>query len=96
MRAVMCPVCNGVGKVSAGFYSRGGDCQFWTSSGTNPEVCRSCNGKGWVEVREDSPLPFYWIPGKIGDEARCPTCGSDRKSPSGTGCPIGSHYGTYC
>ena len=26
----------------------------------------------------------------------CPSCGQDRKSPASTGCPAGSHYGTYC
>lgn len=52
-KAVLCPVCNGVGKVSAGFYNRGGDCQFWVSGTTSPELCRSCNGKGWVEVNDN-------------------------------------------
>jgi len=52
MKAVICPVCNGVGQVSAGFYSRGGDCQYWVTSGLGFEMCRSCNGKGWVEVAE--------------------------------------------
>jgi len=50
MEAVLCPVCNGVGKVVSGFYNRTGDCSYWVSSGGNPEVCRSCNGKGWVEI----------------------------------------------
>ena len=53
MKAVLCPVCNGVGKVSAGFYNRGGDCQFWVGGTTNPEECRSCKGKGWLEVSEE-------------------------------------------
>lgn len=26
----------------------------------------------------------------------CPSCGRDRKDPASTGCPMGSHYGTYC
>ena len=52
MKAVLCPVCNGVGQVSAGFYNCGGDCPYWTSSGTSPEMCRSCGGKGWVEAHE--------------------------------------------
>ena len=25
----------------------------------------------------------------------CPICGGDRNSPAPTGCPSGSHYGTY-
>ena len=52
MKAVLCPVCNGTGQVSAGFYSRGGDCPYWVSSG-GFELCRSCEGKGWVEVHEE-------------------------------------------
>ena len=96
MKAVLCPVCNGVGKVASGFYNRSGDCPSWVSSGVNPEVCQSCNGKGWVEVGEDSPLPFYWQPGPVGDESKCPACGGDRNSPSKSGCPLGSHYGAYC
>ena len=27
---------------------------------------------------------------------KCPACGGDRNSPAGTGCPMGSHYGSYC
>jgi len=50
VKAVLCPVCNGVGQVSAGFYDRGGDWPHWVSSGITPEICRSCDGKGWVEV----------------------------------------------
>ena len=59
MIAVICPVCNGVGQVSAGFYSRGGDCLHWVSSGLSPELCRSCDGKGWVEVHEE---PYHSSP----------------------------------
>ncbi len=58
----------------------------WMTSTTNPEVCRSCNGKGWVVVYGDSNYKEW---------DRCPTCGGDRNSPSLTGCPMGSHYGTY-
>ena len=96
MKAVLCPVCNGVGKVVSGFYNRSGDCPYWVSSGGNPEVCRSCNGKGWVEVGEDY-LPYptethEYIP----FVDKCPACGGDRNSPALTGCPMGSHYGTSC
>lgn len=106
MKAVLCPVCNGVGKVSAGFYNRGGDCPFWVNTGVNPETCRSCNGKGWVEVADE---PRYLFPEPLNplDPALikfyekkgynvCPACGSDRNSPGGSGCPMGSHYGSYC
>lgn len=43
-----CPVCNGVGHVSAGFYLRDGNCLGWTSSSTQPDTCRSCGGTGIV------------------------------------------------
>ena len=56
MRAVLCPVCNGFGKVASGFYNRSGESPYWVSSGGNPEVCRGCNGTGWVEVAEIEPL----------------------------------------
>ena len=44
MRAVLCPVCKGNGKLTpqgnyAGYYE---------------VTCHGCNGKGWVEVREDT------------------------------------------
>lgn len=48
--SLLCPVCNGNGQVSQGFYSHPGDYPYWASSGTNLEECRSCKGKGWVEV----------------------------------------------
>ena len=101
MKAVLCPVCNGVGQVSAGFYSRGGDCPYWVSSTVNPEICRSCDGKGWVEVREDKPITDLGyeltdIDYGVAYNHKCPACGGDRNEPSSTGCPQGSHYGSYC
>lgn len=39
-----CPVCGGNGMVSNGFYNT------WVTSTTAPEQCRSCNGKGYVEI----------------------------------------------
>ncbi len=53
MKVVLCPVCNGNGLVSNGFYSHPGDYPFWVSDNVNPELCHSCNGKGLVEVAED-------------------------------------------
>ena len=99
MKAVLCPVCNGVGQVSNGFYSRAGDYPYWVSSGTGNEECRSCKGKGWVEVNnaDDRLVPItnitYSLPP---DYNKCPACGGDRTSPAITGCPMGSHYGSYC
>lgn len=96
-KAVLCPVCNGVGKVSAGFYNRGGDCQFWVSGTTNPEVCRSCNGKGWVEVSDSDYNPWWkeaiLYPSTVLPD-RCLDCGGDRRLPAGTGCRQSNHYGT--
>lgn len=66
MKAFLCPVCNGVGKVASGFYNRSGDCPSWVSSGGTPEVCRSCNGRGWVEVTEENDA--YTLGYKQGQE----------------------------
>ena len=43
-----CPVCNGVGTVSGGYFTRVGDCSQWTSSSVT-ECCRICNGKGIID-----------------------------------------------
>ena len=52
MKAVVCPVCNGKRLLPPGFYDQIGE---WYSStaGNAPEICRSCDGRGWVEVHED-------------------------------------------
>ena len=95
MKAVLCPVCNGVGKVSSGFYNRSGDCPYWTSSGVNPEVCRGCNGVGWVEIgNADDRLKLIDSINYSQPHNRCPDCGGDRNSLALTGCRKGSHYGT--
>jgi len=99
MKASLCPVCNGNGQVSNGFYSHPGDYPYWTSGGANTEECRSCAGKGWVEVgnADDRLKPIenitYTLPP---DYNNCPSCGGNRNSPALTGCPKGSHYGSYC
>ena len=62
MKAVLCPVCVGVGKVSGGFYNQGGDFPYWVESATGPEICRGCAGKGWVEVGGNSDVPCYCTP----------------------------------
>jgi hypothetical protein len=51
-RPFRCPVCNGVGTVSAGYYSRAGDVLSWTVGSTAPEECRSCKGTGIVWAPE--------------------------------------------
>ena len=43
-----CPVCGGTGHVANGFYSHTGN--TWVSSTTAPEQCRSCSGKGYIQV----------------------------------------------
>ena len=40
-----CPVCNGVGQVSGGYFDRAGDKETW-ASGHTMEPCRRCNGTG--------------------------------------------------
>lgn len=40
-----CPVCEGRGNVPTNFYSRGTG-----ATSTEPEVCRSCDGKGLLKV----------------------------------------------
>jgi DnaJ-class molecular chaperone len=44
-KAVLCPVCNGTGQVPSGFYNPGGQ-----SITPVYEVCRSCNGKGYIAL----------------------------------------------
>ena len=55
MIANRCPVCNGTGHVSAGFYESDG--YAWVSSG-GWEVCRPCSGTGVVWHDESKP-PAY-------------------------------------
>ena len=67
-----------------------GRTHFYDSTGTLGEECHACNGKGYL-----------WSPeGVYGDYSpyvdKCPACGGDRNSSPLTGCPMGSHYGTYC
>ena len=88
-KAVICPVCEGKGIVSPVFYdTRHG---YYTSVPMIPELCRSCSGKGWVEVSGDSPIAQ-----PVHDITKCPACGGQRSEPALTGCPKGSHYGAYC
>jgi len=49
MKAVLCPVCNGIGRLCSG-------------SGTNDITCRGCDGKGWVAVPREASLPRYIYP----------------------------------
>jgi hypothetical protein len=42
-----CPVCFGKGLVANGFYSAPG-MPYYPATGTQPEQCRSCGGRGIV------------------------------------------------
>lgn len=43
--AELCPVCMGIGKISTGIQSTGGEIK---------NVCHGCYGKGWVVVSDDT------------------------------------------
>ena len=47
-----CPICEGNGSVSGGFYSHAGDCPYWTSDHTM-EICQACNGTGLILEPEE-------------------------------------------
>ena len=97
MHVEKCPVCKGVGQVSAGFYSRGGDYEFWMAFATSPEQCRSCGGKGYLVVPDKIEVKneIQVVDNTFINRDVCPICGNKRSSPTGTGCPAGSHYGNF-
>lgn len=37
----------------------------------------------------------YYLAGDTSQLSRCPGCGQNRNMPGLTGCPLGSHYGSY-
>lgn len=43
-----CPVCDGVGMVSGGYFLRAGDYHGWTSDKTM-ESCKVCGGTGLLQ-----------------------------------------------
>jgi len=59
MKAVICPVCNGLGKIgknpdikfTGGHFSMIADI-------LNTTTCHGCGGKGWVEVSEEPKKPL--------------------------------------
>ena len=56
MKIEKCPVCLGNGLVPNGFYGSTQQidgCLTWSSSSTEFETCRACDGKGYVVI-EDS------------------------------------------
>jgi len=42
-----CPICDGVGLVSGGYYNRAGDRNTWASNKTTEE-CKVCQGTGII------------------------------------------------
>ena len=48
-----CPVCNGVGQVSGGYFTRAGDFNTWTFThglvGYVIEICQVCKGKKIID-----------------------------------------------
>lgn len=51
MSLEVCPVCQGTGMVQSGFYSS--SIGYWTSNTIGTETCRSCNGKGYIQITEN-------------------------------------------
>ena len=45
MKAVLCPVCNGSGKVIP-------PTTTYTTATEKPIVCHGCGGTGWVPVKD--------------------------------------------
>ncbi len=46
-----CPICDGVGQVSGGYFTRAGDYNQWVSNKTL-ETCKVCEGSGLIETPE--------------------------------------------
>lgn len=44
-----CPVCGGNGLVPNGFYNQAS--WNWSTTSMKPEMCRSCNGSGIIQVK---------------------------------------------
>jgi predicted methyltransferase len=52
--AERCPICEGTGLVMNGFYDQTSG--FWSTTDCSSETCRSCNGKGYVEVQSNEEI----------------------------------------
>lgn len=50
-----CPLCNGAGLVSGGYFTRAGDCDQWVS-GNAAETCRVCGGSGIIQKPPVNPV----------------------------------------
>jgi len=84
MKAVLCPVCDGDGQLKDAIF------EGRETTKITMKLCHGCGGKGWIEVAEDKDVAISRIWDKESWD-KCPTCGGDRNSPAGTGCPMGSH-----
>lgn len=51
-RAVLCPICNGKGKVP----------KDYPNHSDEEKTCHGCGGKGWVEVSDPYYAPPYPYP----------------------------------
>ena len=49
-----CPVCNGVGAVSGGYFNRAGDSSAWSAINAI-ELCKVCVGKGIIDEVTGEP-----------------------------------------
>lgn len=47
MHAEKCPICNGTGKYQI---VKG----LGITAPKDPQPCQGCNGKGWIEVKDES------------------------------------------
>lgn len=57
MSVEICPVCGGKGLVPTGFYTAIGT-PYYSTTGTFPETCRSCSGKGYIETYDGGAVAF--------------------------------------
>ena len=48
-----CPICDGTGNVSGGYFTRAGDSPTWVS-GNTIETCQTCNGMGVIKTPDQA------------------------------------------
>lgn len=83
-RAVICPVCDGAGKIDEDYPGAGK---------SNERICHGCGGKGWVEVA-DGVYPMY--PFVIKPYYPVAPCDPYYYQEPSTGDPIPSIMRFYC
>jgi hypothetical protein len=74
MQPYKCPVCDGTGKVPAGFYNEG-----YGSTNACPEQCQTCKGIGIVLPPQPVYVPSIFGPAEIPEWAKitCTSSGSE-------------------